>query len=100
MELQLALSLSSSSSFSSSSTKKFDLNNENVEEKEMIILMEDLKRRKQEDDVNGDEEVEFHHVPQTLPLLFSNKCNQQHEDVVVVDDMNEVQSTLFFINHK
>ncbi|XP_071729548.1 auxin-induced protein 22D-like [Rutidosis leptorrhynchoides] len=100
MELQLALSLSSSSSSCSSScTTKLDLNyynNDNVEEQEM--KMEDMKRSMLFV-INGDqEETAGFPVPQTLPLLFCNKSNQEHD--VDLDDVNEVQSSFFIINHK
>lgn len=84
MELKLTLSLSSSSSSSSSCfLQKFDLNDysyENVQGME-----ENLKKRKLC--------VNYGDVPKTLPLLFCNKSNQEH-------DVNEVESTFIFINHK
>ncbi|KAJ0532434.1 putative transcription factor interactor and regulator AUX-IAA family [Helianthus annuus] len=101
MELELALSLSSSASSSSSCFSHFDLNNYshgNVEAKEVFecFKMEPLKKMKKPC-INSDAYNGFH-VPQTLPLLFCNKSNQEHD--VNDDAINDVESTFIFINHK
>ncbi|KAL7593842.1 hypothetical protein Lser_V15G33104 [Lactuca serriola] len=95
MELQLALSLSSSSSSSSTQFDLNDQNHETVQGKAMFGFMktEDLLKRKL--CVNGDDDEEEFHAPETLPLLFCNNSNEDYGD-----DVNEVESTFMFINHK
>ncbi|KAI3495964.1 hypothetical protein L1887_38312 [Cichorium endivia] len=95
MELQLALSLSSSSSSSCSQFDLNDYNHETLQGKAMFGFMktEDLLNRKVR--VNGNEDEKELHVPKTLPLLFCNNSKQDYGD-----DVNEVESTFLFINHK